>query len=284
VAVFRGKSREKELKMVRKVRKGAKRSFLVGTAHFFPFSYRASLSRYVKIAHTVLFEGPLDEKDMAKVVNAGCEEDDTRNILDDLDTRTIDRITGALDSPGRERFPFLFFHERPATAKDRLYAMVRGMKPWMAFFAIWSKFLEKKGWRYSVDLEAYNIAVEMGKRIVFLETIEEQIEVLESLSHEKIVDFLKRVDRWDEYAQLYLECYLDGDLERLWSMRGVFPTRHRSVIDRRDRILFERMLPYLEEGDTVAFVGAPHISGISEMLHAYGYQIEGQYLNWGRIE
>jgi hypothetical protein len=282
--VFRGKSREKELKMVRKVRKGARRSFLVGTAHFFPYSFRASLSRYVKIAHTVLFEGPLDEEHMAEVVNAGYEEDNTKNILDGLDRRSIDRITGELDSPGRDRFPFLFLHERPSAAKDRVYAMWKGMKPWMAFFAIWSKFLEKKGWRYSVDLEAYNIAVQMGKRIVFLETIEEQIEVLESLSHEKIVDFLKRVDRWDAYAQQYLECYLDGDLERLWSMRGVFPTRHRSVIDRRDWIFCERMLPYLEEGDAVVFVGAPHISGISEMLHADGYQIESQYLNWGRIE
>lgn len=278
------RSREKELKMVRKIRKDAERSYLVGTAHFFPYSFKASLSRYVKIARTVLFEGPLDEDSMAKVVNAGCEEDDAKNILDVLDARAIDRIAGELHSPGRDRFPFLFFHERPRTAKDRIHAMTRGMKPWMAFFTMWSKFLEKKGWRYSVDLEAYNIAVEMGKRIVFLETIEEQIEVLEGLSHEKIVDFLKRVDRWDEYAQQYLECYLDGDLERLWSMRGVFPTRHRSVIDRRDRIFCERMLPYLEEGDAVVFVGAPHISGISEMLHANGYQIEGQYLNLDRME
>ncbi len=282
--MFRGRSKEKELKMVRKVRKGARRSFLVGTAHFFPYSFRASLSRYVAIARTVLFEGPLDEEHMARVVNAGYEEDNTRNILDDLDTRIIDHITCALDSPGRDRFPFLFFHERPMPARDRVHAMARGMKPWMAFFAIWSKFLERKGWRYSVDLEAYNIAVEMGKSIVFLETIEEQIEVLESLSHEKILDFLNRVDRWDEYAQQYMECYLDGDLERLWSMRGIFPTRHRSVIDRRDWIFCERMLPYLEEGGAVVFVGAPHISGISEMLYAEGYQIEGQYLNWGRIE
>ena len=67
-------------------------------------------------------------------------------------------------------------------------------------------------------------------------------------------------------------------------MRGVFPTRHRAVIDRRDRIFCERMLPYLEEGEAVVFVGAHHISGISEKLYADGYQIEGQYLNWGRME
>jgi uncharacterized protein YbaP (TraB family) len=36
------------------------------------------------------------------------------------------------------------------------------------------------------------------------------------------------------------------------------------------------MLPYLEEGDAVVFVGAPHIPGISEMLQADGYQTQGK--------
>ncbi len=123
----------------------------------------------------------------------------------------------------------------------------------------------------SVDYEAYCIAREMGKNLVFLETIEEQIEVLERLSHEKILDFLKQVDRWHVYAQDYLKCYLDGDLENLKSMWGRFPTRHISVIDRRDKILYERMGEYLEKGNALAFVGEPHIRGIRALLRADGY-------------
>lgn len=153
--------------------------------------------------------------------------------------------------------------------------MVKGMKPWMAFFAIWANFLEKKGWRYSVDFEAYCMAREMDKDVVFLETIEEQIDVLKSLSHENIVHFLNRVDHWDKYTQEYVKCYLDGNLENLKSMWSRFPTRHVSVIDRRDKILYERMLVYLVKGDAVAFVGAPHIRGISKMLRADGYQTQG---------
>jgi len=275
--MFFMKSKEKELKMIWEVEKDGKKSFLVGTAHFFPHSFRTSLSRYIKHARTVLFEGPLDKDSMARVVNAGLEEDNTSHLFEELDTKTIDRITRALDPPGRDRFPFLFFHIRPEDTENRVSAMIKGMKPWMAFFTIWTKFLEKKGWRHSVDLEAYHIAVEMGKNVVFLETIEEQIQVLEGLSHEKIVDFLKRVDRWDTYAQQYLESYLDGDLEKLRAMRGVFPTRYSSIIEQRDRIFYERMLPYLEEGDAVVFVGAPHIRGISGMLRADGYQTQGQY-------
>ncbi len=45
-----------------------------------------------------------------------------------------------------------------------------------------------------------------------------------------------------------------------------------SVIDRRDTILYERMVAYLEKGNTLAFVGAPHIPGIRDMLHADGFR------------
>ena len=274
--MFFMKSKEKELKMIWEVEKNNNKSFLVGTAHFFPHSFKTSLSRYIKNADTVLFEGPLDKENMAKVVNAGFEKEDTPHLFEGLDKQTIASITKALAPPGRDRIPFFFFNLLTSSAENPADTMVKGMKPWMAFFTIWTKFLEKKGWRYSVDLEAYGIAREMGKNVVFLETIEEQIEVLEGLSHEKIADFLKRIDHWDAYAQEYVKCYLDGDLEKLRSIVSRFASHRFSVIDGRDQILYERMLGYLEKGDAVAFVGAPHIRGISRMLRADGYQTQGQ--------
>ena len=78
-------------------------------------------------------------------------------------------------------------------------------------------------------------------------------------------------------AKEYEKSYLDADIEKIVSYRSVFPTRHYSVIGRRDEILCERMRCYLEDGDAVAFVGAPHIPGITRMLGAEGYQIIGQY-------
>jgi len=35
------------------------------------------------------------------------------------------------------------------------------------------------------------------------------------------------------------------------------------------------MTPYLEKGDVIAFVGAPHVRGVSRRLIESGYQIEG---------
>ena len=274
--MFFMKSKEKELKMIWEVEKNNKKSFLVGTAHFFPHSFKTSLSRYIKNADTVLFEGPLDKENMAKVVNAGFEKEDAPHLFEGMDKQTIAGITKALAPPGRDRIPFFIFNLLTSSAENPAYTMIKGMKPWIAFFTIWTKFLEKKGWRYSVDLEAYGIAREMGKNVVFLETIEEQIEVLECLSHEKIADFLKRIDRWDAYAQEYEKYYLDGDLEKLRSIVSRFASHRFSVIDGRDQILYKRMLVYLKKGDVVAFVGAPHIRGISRMLRANGYQTQSQ--------
>ncbi len=276
MSMFLRKSKERELKMIWEVQKNNRKSFLIGTAHLFPHSFRTSLSRHIGNASTILFEGPLDNDSMAKVVNAGYEKEGGTHVFRELDEHTIDKITDALVHPSRHRSLFSLFSPITSTEENPVYTMVKGMKPWMVFFTIWTNFLKKNGWNHSVDLEAYGIAREMGKNVVFLETIEEQIEVMENLSHEKIVDFLKRVVHWSRYAKEYEKSYLDADIEKIVSFRSVFPTRHYPVIGRRDQILYERMRFYLEEGDAVAFVGAPHIPGITRMLGAEGYQITGQ--------
>jgi uncharacterized protein YbaP (TraB family) len=271
--MFFRKSKEKEMKMIWEVMNGSKKSYLVGTAHIFPYSFRTSLSRYLKNARAVLFEGPLDKHNMAKVVSAGTEET-TKHLFDRLDKRTVDRLSEAVLPVCRSKSSFLFFNPRTLRHEDPVYEMIKGMKPWLAFFTIWSNYLERKGWRHSVDYEAYTLAKEIDKEVVFLETIEEQIKVLESLSFERIQFYLERVEHWSKYAQEYVRSYLDGDLENLKSTWGRFPTRHSAVIGDRDEILYRRMLVHLEKGNVIAFVGAPHLRGIGELLRADGYDIQ----------
>jgi uncharacterized protein YbaP (TraB family) len=269
------RSDEKELKMIWEVEKDAFRSNLVGTAHFFPHSFKTSLTRCLENARIVMFEGPLDPENMAKVVNSGVEHESGYHLFDDLDRKTIDKITRELAPKCRGRETFMVLNFRKFRVENPLYDMVKGMKPWLAFFTIWSNFLKKNGWKYSVDLEAYTIAEALGKQIDFLETIEDQIGVLESLTRELIVAFLNRVDQWHELARGYADCYLAGDLAKLKSTGLRFPSRHRSVINHRDRIFYKKMLGHFETGDAVAFVGAPHVRGVSKLLSEAGFQIKG---------
>jgi uncharacterized protein YbaP (TraB family) len=269
------RTKEKELKMIWQLDKNNRRSLLIGTAHFFPYSFKTSLTKCLQNARTVMFEGPLDQDSMAQVVNCGIDRQSEYHIFDDLDAKTIDRITHKIAPKCRDKDKFLIFNLRKFSIENPVYEMVKGMKPWLAFFTIWSNFLQKIGWVYSVDLEGYTIAGQLAKKIVFLETIEEQITVLENLARDRIVEFLKQVDRWPEQAQDYASCYLDADLGQLKSKGLRFPSRHHSVINHRDRIFYERMSDYLKQGDAVAFVGAPHVRGMSKLLLEDGYQITG---------
>ena len=277
--MFFRKSNEKELKMIWEVEKNHKRSYLVGTAHFFPYSFKKSLHRCLENAGTVMFEGPLDQDSMDKVVSCGFDHQSRYHIFDDLNRKNINRITRELAPKCRGREPFLILDLRKFSVENPLYDMLQGMKPWLAFFTIWSHYLKKNGWKYSVDLEGYTLARESGKKIVFLETIEDQINVLETLARHRIIDFLKRVDQWHELTRDYVAGYLAGDLDRIKSKGLRFHSRHHAVIDHRDKIFYERMLEYLEQGVAVAFVGAPHVCGVSKFLREDGYQIKGPRLS-----
>jgi uncharacterized protein YbaP (TraB family) len=143
----------------------------------------------------------------------------------------------------------------------------------MAFFKIWFSYLRKQGWRYTMDLDTLKIAKELGKDAYFLETIEEQIEALNRIPLERIVNYLKRVELWKKYMKFYVKNFLKGDLENIMSVAEGFPTRCESIIDKRDPILYERMKPFLEKGDTFAMVGITHIAGIRKMLLKDGYNV-----------
>ncbi len=273
--MFRKKSVEKELKMVWQVKKGQRISFLVGTAHFFPLRFRSSLFSYLKNARFALFEGPLDRASMDKVRRSGITGDLSEHLFNDLDDPTVIKITRALAPVRRDKHSLFVLNLSKFRVENPIYEMIRGMKPWLAFFTIWSCYLEQSGWKYSVDLEGFEIACELGKQIESLETIEEQIAVLEQLSRRRIIDFLRQVDHWDLHCRNYLTCYLNGNLEGLTSSGLHFPSRHPCVIEQRDEVFFTRMQPYLDQGDAIAFVGAPHIRGLIPLLQDCGYQIRG---------
>jgi len=266
--------KEKDLKMVWQVEKKGLRSLVVGTAHFFPYSFRSSIARLVSTAETVLFEGPLDDENSSKVVAAG-RTDEHYCLLDELPEKTLVRIAENLFPAGMKRISSLVLYPLASAPHKMAFDMIRGMKPWLAFFVIWKEFLETRGWRCSVDQEGYRAALELGKTVVPLESIEEQIQVLESLSHEKIINFLENTGKWDLYAKRFAEAYLAADLTTMRQIAKHFPSRHPAVIDTRDRIFFERMQDDIERGSSVAFLGAPHMPGVLGLLREHGFVVTG---------
>ena len=266
--------KERILKTIWRVEKDGTVNYLVGTAHFFPYHFRISLKKLLRKTKRALFEGPLDSSSMDQVVIQGSGGKGSLEIYEALDPESIQEIknkTGDLFADSSPFPPFL----PPRTRKsDPLRDHFEKLSPWLAFFNIWTSYLKTKGWEGSVDLEAFETAKKMGREIHFLETIAEQVQVLEQIPLERMIRFLKKVRHWDEYSDAYVQVYLRGALADWMAGTSDFPSRCPPVIDDRDRVFFERMQPFLQKGETAVFLGAPHLWGVNRMLENDGYLVK----------
>ena len=263
--------KEKPLRTVWRVEKDGPPCFLVGTAHFFPYSFKKTLARLIQNVEIVLFEGPLDQESMARVVQYGQQGENTPSIYEALDPGAIREINRQLnvrltgDTTAGSYLQLI--HPK---SSGFLEVHTQGVRPWLAFFTVWSAFLD---WKYSMDVEAFHIAQKMGKKIQFLETIEDQLEALDGIPFERLIRYLNSVKNWKAHKEMFLRAFLEGDLEKFLSMTGEFPTRCESILTRRDPLFFRRIKTFIEEGKTAAFVGVAHIPGIRKMLLEEGYRV-----------
>ena len=266
--------KEKELKTIWRIEKDGRRGYMAGTAHFSPFRYRRSLQRLMRKVQIVLFEGPLDGQSMKRVVELGSAGEGSVALYERLDSRTITQIKKCTGMTSRGSSPLPLFFPLSAKESDPLYVHFQKFRPWLAFLNLWTQHLKERGWKYSVDLEAFEIAGRMRKEIHFLETIEEQVEALEGVPFERFVTFLKKIDLWDEHTKRHVQSYQNGGLEEIMSGTSEFPTRCPSIIENRDPRFYERMKPYLEKAETVAFIGTAHIPGLKKLFLRDGYKVD----------
>ncbi len=263
--------KERRLRTVWKVEKERHASLLVGTAHFSPYSFKKSLAKLIQGVDTVLFEGPLDQESMAKVVQYGQQGEDEPSLSKGLHPDVIaeiNKLLGARSGPQTTAVPYLdLIHP---TNSDFLGTLMRGVRPWMAFFGIWSAFLN---WKHSMDVEAFHIARKLRKKIDYLETIEDQLAALDGIPFERIINYLNNFKHWGGHKKVFMKAFLEGDMQKFFSMTGEFPTRCESIIAKRDPIFFRRMKVFFEKEKTAAFVGVGHVPGIRKLFLDEGYRV-----------
>ena len=241
------------------------RSTLIGAAHFFPRHFRRSLRRLIGEARIVLLEGPLDEEATRKVLAAG--RGSGGGMLYEAAGEKINAQLGIVRAP-------LDLHQ---LLKDLVFGRqdewlggeMRALRPWAAFFGVWTRYRAREGWTHSLDLDAARIAAALGKETLYLETIEEQIAALEAVPLERILSFMD-VD-WSAYCAAYERHYLAGELDALVAAARAFPTYCEPIIERRDPLLAERMARELERGAACIVIGVAHCPGVLARLKELGY-------------
>jgi len=266
---------ERKLRMVWQIKKDTAKNFLIGTAHFFPHSFKKSLTQLINEVDVALFEGPLDEGNMDAVRKYGLEGWQGPSLYNALEQKAIRAINREImNSNDSNQATFASYVDLFQSGRgDLLFSEIEGLRPWMAFFKLWSQYLTKRGWTYSVDLEALSIARELGKKVIFLETIEEQLDALDGIPFERILDYLNNFRSWGGFSQYHKKQYLKGSLNGLLNTTKAFPTRCASIIDNRDPVFFERMMPYVHKGAVAVFLGTTHIQGITKMLEQDGFKV-----------
>jgi len=263
--------KEKRLRTVWRVEKDGKTSLLVGTAHFTSYRFTKALTKLIQNADIILFEGPLDQESMAKVVEYGRQGENTPSVYEALDSQAIKELNkqlGTRFNPPTTAGTYLeLIHSK---SSNYLETYTAGVRPWMAFLTVWLALLD---WKYSMDTDAFHIAQTFGKQIRFLETIEDQLAALDGIPFDRIVNYLNHVEKWKTHKELFQKVFPNGEVEKFVSMTGEFPTRCESIIQRRDPIFFNGMKPFFEQERAVAFVGVGHIPGIQTLFLDEGYQI-----------
>jgi uncharacterized protein YbaP (TraB family) len=262
---------QRDFAMLWELEKNGCRSWIGGTAHFFCCSFERAFRELFEKVDTVLFEGPLDPASMDQVSAAGRSPGpESPRIIDSLTEEDIRRLERVVRGPrgfwarlmGAE-------HKNPPDVRH----LLAHTRHWMAFFSLWTGFLARRGWNQSVDLEAWHLAIEMGKAVRGMESIPEQIETLESIPMPRIVNFLRQCRRWDRFIQRNARAYLKGDVERMFGTSIEFPTRTELVLHRRDARFLARMRPLIEAGRCAVFVGSAHMINLRGMLAEAGFNI-----------
>jgi uncharacterized protein YbaP (TraB family) len=265
-------AKNKKFNMLWEIERNGRRSWIGGTAHFFRYSFEASLRKLFDQVDTVIFEGPLDQVSMDIVAETGKNPpSDFRPLINALSEKEIRKLERVVCGP--QGWWAKMLQLEYADPLDVRYYLSQ-TRHWFAFFSLWSGFLRRKGWHGSVDMEAWYIAREMDKKIVGMETIQEQIETLENIPYQRVVRFFQECQNWYRNIRQHEKAYLKGDLQGMMGTTAEFPTRTKTVINKRDEIFLQRMLPYITDGKCAVFVGSAHMLNLEHMIADAGFKIK----------
>ena len=174
--------------------------------------------------------------------------------------------------------------------------VLQRIKPWAALMTISLPPAEKArqaAGRLPLDLALGARAQRRGVPVYGLETVEEQLGLFEGLPEADQISLLAAAVRdnakLDPMFERMIQSYLARDLDGLmtWAIdqaAGADP-RHREIfevhfLERRNRLMAERVRSRLDAGGAFIAVGAAHLpgeNGLLSLLARQGYRVERVY-------
>ena len=168
--------------------------------------------------------------------------------------------------------------------------IVNKMKPWVVMVTISSPPPESN--KTVLDIQLQNMAIELKRPVVGLETIEEQIEVLSGMNlSEQLWMLNKAVNDFEQTTGLWekmIENYLHGDLQALMQEQDELMDDSTTIddrfmeklVDQRNIKMASRLIAIMKNKTVFAAIGALHLPGEKGVLHLLekaGYQVSPVY-------
>jgi uncharacterized protein YbaP (TraB family) len=133
---------------------------------------------------------------------------------------------------------------------------------------------------FSVDEFFYSKGKELDKKIIGIETIEEQMEIMDSIPYEYVIDYFRNIDQAHEdienIIRLYKSARLDDLLETMQKDKSMVMIKKNLLTDRNIKMA-ERIQRMINEQSTFIAVGAGHLpgkEGIINILVNEGYTVK----------
>lgn len=197
---------------------------------------------------------------------------DQRNLRQVLGEDLFDRATEALSAHGVGE------------------GLALKMKPWAV--AVTLSFPRPETGMF-LDIMLFNRAMAAGKRTVGLETADEQLAFFTQLSMEDQITLLEAT--LEQYGEIentmerLVKAWLSRDPETLSRLsdtyldelpEGMAERFRKQAIDERNKRMFERSAPLLDDGGAFIAVGALHLygdDGLLELARRNGYPVSCLY-------
>lgn len=157
------------------------------------------------------------------------------------------------------------------------------LKPWAAMIVL-SRPESSGG--YALDEQLYHWANHQYKGLCALESLQEQLTIFDQLSHHEqislLVDTLDNLPTLKQLNEALIQAYLTGDLEAIYQQSLESEGEHSQLaiklrerlIDHRNLIMADRLMPILDKGYAFVAVGALHLpgeKGLLKLLRKQGY-------------
>jgi uncharacterized protein YbaP (TraB family) len=149
------------------------------------------------------------------------------------------------------------------------------LKPWAAMILL-SRPESQGG--YALDEQLYHWGVDQDKKLCALESLSEQLEIFDHLSHQDqislLIDTLDNSTAIKDLNEELIQFYLSGNLDNIYqhslkmeSSNSELAIRLRErLIDQRNNIMADRLVSVFHEGYAFVAVGALHLPGKQGLL------------------